>query len=358
MAGALERTGVYLLQHGLQKKSEDPSLQDLNERFYQHFEETIVTAHIYNPWFTEANVRMALTEIGRMLTQESIAQWVGEYKGLPANPEKQRTVGVIMAGNIPLVGFHDMLCVIASGHRFLGKPSSRDDKLIRLVADLICSIEPAFTSVLSFTDEYLNSADAIIATGSDNSSRYFDYYFRDKPHIIRKNRNGVAVLTGNETRDEIGLLGKDIFSYFGLGCRNVTKIYMPENFKPETLLEVFESFTWLAEHHKYMNNIQYNRSVYLMNTLPFLDNGIVLFREMSDIASPVGVVYYEKYSQLDEVIQTLETRQTEIQCIISIDKYIKGCITPGNSQSPALRDYADGIDTLQFLSEITETNGI
>ncbi len=358
MIDALVRTGAYLEQHAHGIAEERTGEKHLNSAVFESFEEIIRSEHIHNGWFTEANVRKAIGAIAAVLKRASLQQWMDRYPALPAEQGRQKTVGVVMAGNIPLVGFHDMLSVIMAGHIFLGKPSSRDDRLLKKVGEIICLIEPGFCDRIRFTDEYLKDADAIIATGSNNTSRYFEYYFRDIPHIIRKNRNGVAVLSGNETEEELVQLGDDIFSYFGLGCRNVTKIFLPDDFKPETLLKVFESFDHLHEHHKYNNNLEYNRSVYLLNMTPFLDNGIVLMKEDEGISSPVGVVYYEKYSRLEEVMEKISAEQEQIQCVISVIKEIENSIPPGTSQAPLLWEYADGVDTMKFLTEAMGNHGL
>lgn len=358
MIDALARTGAYLEQHA-KSSPVGATLQDqpLFEHF-ERFEEVIRTEYTYNGWFTEKFIRQAIAAIAGSLGREQLQLWMDRYPLLPAKPGKAKTIGVLMAGNIPLVGFHDMLSVIMSGNIFLGKPSSKDDRLLRMVAGAICLIEPAFSKQIRFTENYLNEADAFIATGSNNSSRYFEYYFRDKPHIIRRNRNGIAVLSGRETDEELMLLGEDIFSYFGLGCRNVTKVFIPEGFAPERLMMVFESFNHLQEHHKYNNNLEYNRSVYLMNRIHFYDNGILLLKEYEGTASPVGVVYHEKYLQLESVKKKILEQQEEIQCVISTIKGIENSVPPGTSQVPALWDYADGVDTMEFLTEVTMNNGL
>ncbi len=245
-----------------------------------------------------------------------------------------------------------MLCVLATGHRILAKPSSKDDRLIRKVAEVLSIIDPSLGARITFTDERLSGLDAVIATGSNNSARYFEYYFRDIPHIIRKNRNGVAVITGEETEEELAGIGEDIFTYFGLGCRNVTKIYLPEAYDLKILMGAMDAFVHLAEHHKYINNVDYYRSIYLMNQQKFLDNGVLLLKEDSAIASPVGVVFYERYSEIGAVDQQLKVRQEEIQCVVSISPEINKSIPPGTSQQPMPWDYADGVDTISFLKQL------
>lgn len=257
-----------------------------------------------------------------------------------------------MAGNIPFVGFHDMISVLVSGHTLLAKASSKDERLMKLFGRLLTEIEPSLQERIRFTDEYLNNADAIIATGSNNTARHFEYYFREKPHIIRRNRNGIAVLHGNESDEELMNLGKDIFTFFGLGCRNVTKLYIPENYQIEHLLHVLESYSDVPENNKYGNNIDYHRTLYLMNQEHFYDNGIVLFKENKQISSPVGVVYYEKYAELETLKAELTSLGDQVQCIVDPSGAIPGSIQPGKTQFPELWDYADGVDTLNFLKEL------
>ncbi len=257
-----------------------------------------------------------------------------------------------MAGNIPVVGFHDLLCVLASGHRILAKASSKDNRLIKKVTEVLTDIDPELGDRIAFTEETLSGMDAVIATGSNNSSRYFEYYFRHIPHIIRKNRNGIAVLTGAESEEELYLLGEDIFTYFGMGCRNVTKIFIPESYDLTKLLGVLDRFSHLYQHHKYGNNVDYYRSLYLMNLVPLLDNGVLLLKEDTAIASPVGVVFYERYSEIALVQKQLDQHREEIQCVVSTHAEISGAIAPGETQQPMPWDYADGTDTLEFLMQL------
>lgn len=352
MTDALALTGAYLFQHAHQEVSDRPELSRLNTEFYGGFEEIIDREHAFNAWFTAEEIRRAIGNIAATLNREDLEKWMGMYPELPF-PGPAKTIGVVMAGNIPLVGFHDLLSVILSGHRFLGKPSSKDDHLLRKVTEIICAIEPGFADRISYTEGYLKDADAIIATGSDNTARHFEYYFHDKPHIIRRNRNGVAVLTGDETGEELLQLGHDIFSYFGLGCRNVTKVFIPMQYPLEKLLAPLESFISLSNHNKYANNLDYNRSVYLMNAIPFLDNGVLLLKEDEGLSSPVGVVYFEKYSQIDKLAEKIKLQQDQVQCVVTITREIQNAIPPGESQSPKLWDYADGVDTMKFLTDLT-----
>ena len=355
MIEILALTGKYLHQHAVGKATSNPELASLNKKFFERFEDVIQKEYTSNQWFTPDSVRSAIGAISFMLAPSKLNDWLLNYPSLPVESASQKTVGVVMAGNIPLVGFHDFLSVIISGHRFFGKPSSKDDNLIRIIADILIELDPTLSDQIMFTDNYLKNADAQIATGSDNSSRYFDYYFKDIPHIIRKNRSSVAIISGDESRDELLEMGKDIFTFFGLGCRNVTKVYIPEEYDITILLEALEDFRDLSNHNKYANNIDYQRTIYLMNRVVFLDNVASLFRENTEISSPVGVVFYEKYSELDNVREELVMRKDEIQCIVTKEEGFHDSVLPGQAQSPELWDYADGIDTLQFLTDITDT---
>ena len=328
-------------------------MEKLNKEFFKEFSEILEQEPVLNPWFTRESLMEALRGIASMLEEEVLHKWLDPYGIKDIASGAQRAVGLVLAGNIPLVGFHDMMSVLASGHKVLAKPSSKDDRLIRKVAEVLSNIDPEIGSRIQFTDDKLSGMDAVIATGSDNSARYFEYYFRKIPHIIRKNRNGVAVLTGGESEDELAALGKDIFSYFGMGCRNVTKLYIPESYDLKVLLGVLDRFHHLYQHNKYGNNVDYYRTMYLMNLVTFLDNGVLLVKEDPSIASPVGVVFYERYSEIGFVQQELELHRQEIQCIVSTNAEIDGAIQPGSTQIPMPWDYADGVDTIRFLMELT-----
>jgi hypothetical protein len=322
----------------------------LNKTYYKKCMDTLRDSVLENPWFIEPFVRHAIGSIARMLEEKILTQWTGMYPLLKKQPSKKRTVGVIMAGNIPLVGFHDFLCVLLAGHEILVKPSSRDDRLLREVAGILCSIDPDFDNLIRFTDGPLQDVDTIIATGSDSSARYFEYYFRKYHHILRKNRNSIAVLTGSESHDELSRLGDDICLYFGLGCRNVSFVFLPEGMDPRILFPAVQSYAFIADHPKYANNYLYHKSVYLMNHTPFLDNGFLLLREDPRIGSPLGVLHYSFYRNWTEIQHYIGDHAEQIQCVVSISDKIKNHVTPGNSQQPMPWDYADGVDTLQFLT--------
>ena len=352
ITGVFALLGDFLRQFPEHTKSDSPGLIELNDSLYDPFRSMLEQEQVHNPWFIPESVDRAMLGVTKMLDETVLQKWLGKYHINPPAPGQEKTVGLVLAGNIPMVGFHDMLCVLAAGHRVLAKPSSKDDRLIRKVAEVIGAIDPGMGRRITWTDDRVSGIDAIIATGSDNSARYFEYYFREIPHIIRKNRNGVAVLSGTETEEELAKVGEDIFTYFGLGCRNVTKLYVPDTFDLKVLLGVLDRFHHLGQHHKYANNVDYYRSIYLMTRQDFLDNGVLLLKEDGTIASPVGVVFYERYSEIGSVQQLLKEHQEEIQCTVSLHPGIPDSILPGTTQEPMPWDYADGVDTLRFLTEL------
>ena len=307
----------------------------------------IHTVQDQNPWFTPENVRTALSSIARSLTSKNLNTWTSMYPALESIITPKR-IGVTMAGNLPLVGFHDFLSVLMTGHYFTGKLSSKDDRLMPALARLLTEIEPDFNQCIDFTDEAFASIDAIIATGSDNSARYFDYYFAGYPNIIRRNRNGIAVLDGLESSRELTALGEDIFCYFGLGCRSISKLYIPENYDFTPLISALQSYNYLADHKKYMNNYTYNRAIYSLRQMTFIDTGFLLFREEDEIASPPGVIFFEYYDKPEALKKRINLLRDKIQCTVSHIKHIQS-IGFGKSQYPDLREYADGIDTIKFL---------
>ncbi|MEQ6119629.1 acyl-CoA reductase [Reichenbachiella sp. MALMAid0571] len=296
-----------------------------------------------NNWFTEESVRFSLLGIRKFLDREILEKWTGNYT-LPKDSNKR--IGVIMAGNIPLVGFHDLLSVLISGHHIMVKPGSQDSLLMTKIINTLIEIEPEYKARIEIV-ERLNDADAFIGTGSDNSARYFKYYFGKKPHIIRKNRTSVAVLTGNESEEDIHNLGKDIFTYYGLGCRNVSKAYVPQGYSFQFFLDSLQQFESVGDHHKYRNNYDYNRSIYLVNREPHLDNGFLLVKESKELVSPISVLFYEQYESKEELKSVLKENEGKIQCIIG-EEYIPF----GKAQEPEVWDYADGVDTLEFLSQL------
>lgn len=306
------------------------------------------TARIYanNAWFTPENIKLAFEGWVKMLQPEAVKEWLDHYSiSVPPIP---KTVGLVMAGNIPFAGFHDMLCVLAAGHKVKAKRSSQDRLLPEYILSLIHEIDSDVANRVEWV-ERIENIDAVIATGSGNTSRYFHYYFAKWPHIIRKNRTSVAVLSGTETDDELRALGKDVFTYFGLGCRNVSKVFIPEGGSPEPILRVFEEFEKVKTHNKFANNYDYNRSVYYLNHIPFFDNLVLILKEDEHLASPIGVLYYEFYKNVNQLQLKLEAERENIQCIVSRPELIDGAVPFGEAQSPSISDYADGVDTMEFL---------
>lgn len=296
-----------------------------------------------NPWFTPDNVRTALNAIANELTEENLIRWTDAYPALKENI-KPVTVGVIMAGNIPLAGFHDYLSVLISGNKLTAKTSSKDSELIVHISELLYSVDLELRDLIEFTENTLTSFDVVIASGSNNSSRYFDYYFGKYPHIIRKNRNSIAIIEGDETQEELDGLGRDIFTYFGLGCRNVSKIYIPKGYDLTEMVKYWENFSGVVSHVKYANNYDFNKAVFLVNKEKFHDTGYLLLKESKDLSSPVSVLHYEYYESQTAVKQESELLKEMIQCIVG-----RNDIPFGEAQLPKLWDYADGIDTLDFL---------
>jgi hypothetical protein len=310
----------------------------------------IVEAYLYNQWFTEESQRMALQAWADTLSEENILKWVSKYSF--EKDINQKKVAIIMAGNIPLVGLHDLICVLITGHQAIVKLSSDDKILPKFIVAALLQIEPAFADkIVLLNDEKLENFDAVIATGSNNTNRYFEYYFSKVPNILRKNRTSVAVLTGKETDEEMKLLSKDIFTYFGLGCRNVSKLFIPKNFEMALFFENTHDYDDYLKHNKYANNLMYHKSIWLLNNDDFLENGLINLKESKEFSSPLASLFYEYYDSIEEVKEILNQQQNEIQCVVSkID--LGNQIAFGQSQKPALWDYADGIDTIDFLLKL------
>ncbi|MFW6352409.1 MAG: acyl-CoA reductase [Bacteroidota bacterium] len=321
------------------------------------FKQALLQAYHKNAWFVPFHVEYAMNAIANCLIESQMSSWLNPYQ-MKVAVKHAKKVAVITAGNIPAVGFHDFLSVLISGNIFIGKLSSQDEVLLPLLADMLVEIEPGFADYIQFKSGTMKDFDAVIATGSNNTARYFEYYFGKYPHIIRKNRNAVAILNGNENSKTIEALGKDIFLYFGLGCRNVSKVYAPQGFMAADLLSHFDAWKYVADHHKYMNNYDYFKSIYLINREEFFDNGFLLLKNEVRIASPVSVLFYETYNNRQELFDHLIAEAENIQCVVGEDlnrQDIAGIATakPGQAQQPALWDYADNMDTLAFLQKIT-----
>ena len=315
---------------------------------YLDLEEALQKAEQQNAWFDRENCLFALKHWANLLKENSLKAWLSTY---PIKEKTPKQVALILAGNIPMVGFHDLLCVLLSGHKAIGKLSSQDKVLLPFLIKKLEEIAPEFKGTVCFTEERINDFDAVIATGSNNTARYFEYYFGKKPHIIRRNRNSVAVLTGKETPEELFQLGEDIFRYFGLGCRSVSKLFVPEDYDFVAFFEAIYPYHTLLDHQKYVNNYDYNKAVYLMSLFKLLENGFLLLKEDEKYASPIATLFYERYKDMATLNQRLEADKEEIQCIVSGGN-IPHTIRFGQSQVPSLTDYADGVDTMAFLNSI------
>ena len=309
---------------------------------YDHIFDAIERANLQNGWFQREVCMEAIQSWGAALQPKNISKWINQYQIKENNSPK--TIAVIMAGNIPLVGLHDLISIWISGNRALIKCAAKDSVLIPFIVEN----NPLFQSLTSFTDGKLEGLDAVIATGSNNAARYFDYYFSKYPHIIRKNKNGIAVLDGSETQEDMENLGKDMLQYYGLGCRNVSKLYLSKGFDLDLVFGGLYPYTRVIEMNKYANNYDYNKAVYLISEFDFVENGFFMLREDQAISSPIATGHYEFYESLSQLKSHLLEQQENIQCIVS-KADIEGAIPFGEAQNPQLWDYADGVDTLEFL---------
>ena len=305
--------------------------------------ELLSAARANNGWFTEDSVLMALKQWSEALTKSNLEKWVSLYNISEENLNP-KTIAIVMAGNIPLVGFHDFVSVLITGNKVLSKMSSNDKILLSYLTQKLIEINSEFKNYIRTTKEQLTNFDAVIATGSNNTARYFDYYFKKHPSIIRKNRNSVALITGNETPEQMQLLAKDVFTYFGLGCRNVSKILVPKGYDWDHFFNNMFVEKDIINNHKYANNYDYNKAVYLMSNVKLLDNEFMLLKEDAGYSSPISVVFYEFYETVEEAKQKLENEASQIQCVVSNDH-----LAHGETQNPQLWDYADGVDTIEFI---------
>ena len=304
-----------------------------------------------NPWFTDAFQRQALAYWSEQLKTSSLKDWLSAYT-LPEHPLEKK-VALILAGNIPLVGFHDLLCVLITGHHCQVKLSSQDKQLLPYLIDLLRTEFPEWSTRVTFTSDRLSDFQAVIATGSNNTSRYFEYYFKEVPCIIRKNRHSVAVLNGKETEEELKGLIRDLLDYFGLGCRSVSKIWVPQGYDFTVLSKLLQEEDHFLQHNKFGNNFHYHRTIFLMNQINFMEFGPLIFLEKEPSASALSTIHYQFYENMNEVQVSLEAEQDELQCVVGSPSYFQKSsiqVQPlGSTQSPALNDYADDVDTIEFL---------
>lgn len=336
--------GKFLSQFTLNEQVQRDGVL-LNDLYFEKFRDLIALSQSHNGWFTPEQVYFSVQSWAEALTEENLNQWIFKYDFSNA---QAKTVGLILAGNIPLVGFHDFLSVLISGNKALVKMSSNDQHLLQFLTSYLISIEPELSDYITFTDGKLENFDAIIATGSNNTARYFEFYFKDKPSIIRKNRNSVAVLNGNESHEDLVNLGEDIFRYFGLGCRNVSKLFVPKDYSFEAFFKAMYEYKDVIFYEKYSNNYDYNKAVFLMSNFKLLDNEFLTLKEDTSYASPISSVFYETYETIGEIQNRLENDAEQIQCIVS-NNLIPNSILFGKTQKPELWDYADNVDTLAFL---------
>ncbi|KDN56257.1 acyl-CoA reductase [Flavobacterium seoulense] len=336
--------GKFLSQFSEAKNHQKEDVQG-NAVFFDSFVDLIQLSQSHNGWYTPEQVYYAVESWANALTRENLDTWLAAYNFSNVKPKK---VALILAGNIPLVGFHDFLSVLITGHDVLVKTSSNDQHLLPFLAKYLIHIAPELASKITFIEGKLENFDAVIATGSNNTARYFEYYFKDKPSIIRKSRNSIAILNGEETKEDLIALGEDIFRYFGLGCRNVSKIFVPKDYKFDSFFEAIFEYQDIIKYEKYANNYDYNKAVFLMSNFKLLDNGFLTIKEDSSYASPISSVFYEFYENLSDLEKKLETEAEQIQCIVS-NNLVKNSVAFGQTQQPKLWDYADNIDTISFL---------
>jgi len=344
---AFTKLGVFLGQFSIEGIHEKEGI-DFNDIFFDGFKHQIKLAEEHNGWFTNENILFSLENWAKLLNDNNFNQWLLKYD---FNNIESKKVAIIMAGNIPLVGFHDFMSVLISGHSVLVKQSSNDTHLLPYLAKYIEHIEPDFKGRITFTETKLEGFDAVIATGSNNTARYFEYYFKGKPSIIRKNRNSVAVFSGSESIEDMNGISEDIFRYYGLGCRNVSKLFVPAGYDFDDFFKAIYHWHPIINKAKYANNYDYNKAVYLMSEFDLLENGFLMLKEDKAYGSPIATLFYEYYENREELLDKINTEKSRIQCVVS-KGFIENEIAFGQTQIPALEDYADNVDTIEFLLRI------
>ena len=309
-------------------------------------QEIVNKTFVYNTWFTKENTNQALQNIANeFLNKEKLENWLTAYD-LQLNPKNSFTIAIVAAGNIPMVAFHDILCVLISGNKLQLKLSEKDKFLLPFILEKLVEFEPNFKDKVSIQFK-LEKFDAIIATGSNNTAKHFEFYFNKYKNIIRRNRNSIGILSGNETLEDIENLGNDIFDYFGLGCRNVSKIFVPKDFELIGLKDGLSKHINVNQHNQYMNNLDYQRTLYLMNQTPLIDIDFINIVENKSLHSPISCLHVERYESIDDVNNFIIDEHENIQCIVG-----KDYLDFGKSQQPTLSDYADNVDTMKFILSI------
>ncbi|MCX6181043.1 MAG: acyl-CoA reductase [Bacteroidetes bacterium] len=342
---ALVKLGESLDKIIAKEKGKEVKLKEVEEKFLA----MVHLAKSYNGWFSVASVINSCEGIREFLRAENLVDWLAPFKKGIETLKNKKNVLIVMAGNIPMVGFHDLLCVLVSGNKATIKFSSDDDRLIPALLKILNEIEPSFKEEVEFVERPTKGFNVVIATGSDNTARYFEYYFGKHPNIIRKNRISVAVLSGKESLEELTLLANDVFQYYGLGCRNVSKIFVPKNYSFNLMMEAFKTYLPYLENNKYQNNLEYQKAVMLLNKDPFIDGGFIFLKDAETPFTAVSVLNYQHYDDVAELKPFFEKYKDKIQCVVGA--YENG-LPFGTAQSPALCDYADGINTMEFLTGI------
>lgn len=331
----------------LQEVVSAKGMEELNDSAQQELYALIDTVFQKNAWFSPWSVRNALTGISEMLNSSDITEWASRYYKNITRKENQNTIGIVMAGNLPLVGFHDLISVFLAGDKAQLKLSSDDKELMPVIIKLMSSVDSRVNDMVTIANEKLEGIDKVIATGSNNTARYFEYYFGKYPNIIRKSRTSLAILSPSDSEDDIDQLAEDIFYYYGLGCRNVSKIYLPKSIGTTHFIDVLSKNASKLDNVKYINNLEYHKSIMLINNVQFLDGGFFFMKEDNSLFSPVSVLNYEFYDDIDSVQQFVQENKNDIQCVVGNASFCD--VSFGQAQHPKLWDYADKVDVLQFL---------
>lgn len=341
---AFVKLGDFFSQYCEYANNRALKLADRDSNLLQ-LDENIELAGNKNGWFTRENIEFSLKTWSTLLTAENLEKWLMPYDLQKNTPKK---VAIIMAGNIPLVGFHDFLCTLITGNRAMVKLSSNDSILLPFIANYLSQAAPCLKASFSFPEGRLDGFDAVIATGSNNTTRYFEYYFGHKPHIIRKNRVSIAILTDGQSPETLRALGDDIFRYYGLGCRSVSKLFVPEGYDFDAFFNAVYPYHSIMDHQKYINNYDYNKAVYLMSEFKILDNGFLMLKEDANYGSPIATLFYEYYKSPEDLLERINTDRDQLQCVVA-QGLLPGEIPFGETQIPGLQEYADGMDTIEFL---------
>ena len=312
------------------------------------FNTSIDNAYKYNTWFTKKSIKHALKEWSKQLNYNNLSKWTDQYGFVDKSDKK---IAIIMAGNLPLIGFHDLICCLILNFNCIVKLSSDDKMLIPFIVDFLDYRLPGLKNKIEFTSKPLKNFNGVIATGSNSSFKYFEYYFGNYPNLLRKTRHSIAILDGNESEIDLENLGKDVFNYFGMGCRSVSKILVPKDYDFDLLFNALYKFKEIINHNKYANNYDYNKAVYLMSNQKFTENGFLILKEDDKLGSPIGCLFYQFYENSDDLNSYIAKYKDSLQCVVSNLK-INNFTLFGESQSPKIDDYADNIDTLNFLLKI------